>query len=138
MLAFIPTAGGGGPGTLAGYGFAKSTTDVLITKGINKYFYNENPDVPVKNDNITLSLTMSVRGGNVVLRTRVYDKDAGDALIFEQTRSTRRRPMSCAMAPTIPRRPISRVVTSLFSTRTSMPARPRRPTKRISTTPRSS
>ena len=43
-----------------------STTDVLITKGINKYFYNENPDVPVKNDNVTLSLTMSVRGGNVL------------------------------------------------------------------------
>jgi hypothetical protein len=31
------------PNSLAGYGLAKSETDVLITKGINKYFYNENP-----------------------------------------------------------------------------------------------
>ncbi|MBI1840035.1 MAG: hypothetical protein HYR88_04190, partial [Verrucomicrobia bacterium] len=36
VLAFIPQSSS--PGTLGGYGFAKSTTDILITKGINKYF----------------------------------------------------------------------------------------------------
>ena len=85
VLAFIPTTGGGGPGTLGGYGFAKSTTDVLVTKGVNKYFYNEDPATPIKNDNITLSMAMTVRGGNVSINARVLDKDAGDAVIFEET-----------------------------------------------------
>src|SRR5207247_42694 len=35
VLAFIPTANS--LGTLAGYGLAKSATDLLLTKGINKY-----------------------------------------------------------------------------------------------------
>src|SRR2546426_1136466 len=46
VLAFIPTANS--LGTLAGYGLAKSTTDLLLTKGIGKYFYNEG--LSVKND----------------------------------------------------------------------------------------
>src|SRR6266487_1093476 len=40
ILAFIPT--GSEVSQLAGYGFSKSTTDILISKGIGKYFYNEN------------------------------------------------------------------------------------------------
>ena len=36
VLAFIPQSTG--PASLGGYGLAKSTTDILITKGINKYF----------------------------------------------------------------------------------------------------
>ncbi len=82
VLAFIPTANSAG--TLEGYGFAKSTTDILITKGVNKYFYNENPPEPVKNQNITLSLSLVVRGGNVIVTTRVLDKDANDAVLFEK------------------------------------------------------
>ena len=50
ILAFIPTSSSAS--TLGGYGFAKSTTDILITKGIGKYFYNENPTPAIKNDNV--------------------------------------------------------------------------------------
>lgn len=82
VLAFIPEAND--TSTLAGYGVAKSTTDFLLTKGVNKYFYNENPAEPVKNDNVTLVLTLTVRNGSVHIRGRVLDKDAGDAIIFEQ------------------------------------------------------
>ena len=46
MLAFIPQAKS--PGTLAGYGISKSATDFLLTKGLNKYFYNEDPATPLK------------------------------------------------------------------------------------------
>ena len=82
VLAFIPE--GSDTSTLGGYGVAKSTTDFLITKGINKYFYNEHPEVEVKQDNVSLVLNLSVRNGSVHIRARVLDKDAGDAVIFEQ------------------------------------------------------
>ena len=82
VLAFIPQATG--PNTLAGYGIAKSETDILVTKGINKYFFSDNPTPAIKNDNVTLVLTLSVKGGNVTLRSRVLDKDAGDKVIFEK------------------------------------------------------
>ena len=83
VLAFIPQAND--TSTLAGYGISKSTTDFLLSKGINKYFYNENPDTPVKNDNITLVLNLTVREGSVYIHGKVLDRDAGDAVIFEQT-----------------------------------------------------
>ncbi|MBI4657851.1 MAG: hypothetical protein HY735_03195 [Verrucomicrobia bacterium] len=83
VLAFIPTASSAS--TLAGYGFAKSTTDILITKGIGKYFYNEDPPTPIKNENVTLALSMTARGGSVILNARVLDKDNNNAVIFEQT-----------------------------------------------------
>src|SRR5205814_2875758 len=41
VLAFVPT--GSDVSQLAGYGFGKSPTDVLISKGINKYFYDGTP-----------------------------------------------------------------------------------------------
>ncbi len=83
VLAFIPT--GNSPGTLAGYGFAKSTTDVLITKGINRYFVADSWPAEGKNDRITLSLTLAARGGNVEVTARVLDKDAGNAVVWERT-----------------------------------------------------
>jgi hypothetical protein len=83
ILAFIPTATGAG--TLAGYGIAKSTTDFLLTKGINKYFYNEDPPNPVKNDDITLSLTLTARGGSVYISGKVLDRAADNAVIFSQS-----------------------------------------------------
>ncbi|MBX3746582.1 MAG: hypothetical protein KF833_14835 [Verrucomicrobiae bacterium] len=83
VLAFIPTSTGAS--TLAGYGMAKSTTDILITKGIGKYFYNENPPEPVKNENVALSLTMTALGGNVILTARVLDLDNQEAVLFEKT-----------------------------------------------------
>lgn len=83
VLAFIPE--GNDTSTLAGYGLAKSTTDILITKGINKYFYNQNPEVEVRQDAVALVLTLSVRGGDVHIRARVLDTESGDAVLFEQT-----------------------------------------------------
>ena len=83
VLGFIPQATG--PNTLAGYGIAKSETDMLVTKGINKYFFNENLTPALKNSNVRLTLTLTVQNGNVTIRSRVFDKDAGDAVIFDKT-----------------------------------------------------
>ncbi len=83
VLAFIPTSTG--PETLAGYGIAKSTTDILLTKGIGKYFYNENPPTPVRNENVALSLTLRVHGGRVIITGRVLDLENHDAVLFEHT-----------------------------------------------------
>ena len=84
VLAFIPTANSAG--TLGGYGLAKSTTDILITKGINKYFVADSgAQANLKQDNITLNLNLTVRGGSVFINARVLDKDANNAVIWEKT-----------------------------------------------------
>ena len=83
VLAFIPQATG--PNTLAGYGVAKSETDILITKGINRYFHNENPATPIKNSNVTLVLNLRAEGGSVHVTGRVLDKDDGNKVLFEKT-----------------------------------------------------
>jgi len=84
ILAFIPTANS--PGTLGGYGLAKSTTDILILKGINKYFAAEDgPAANLKQNNITLNLNLTVRGGSVFINARVLDKDANNAVIWEKS-----------------------------------------------------
>lgn len=89
VLAFLPAEIGGSPnspGTLAGYGFAKSTTDILLTKGINRYFVaDDGPAAELKNDNITLVLTLTARGGNVVITGRALDKDNNNAVLWERT-----------------------------------------------------
>src|SRR5207247_10693762 len=82
ILAFIPSSST--VSSLGGYGLAKSTTDILITKGIGKYFYNENPTPPIKNSNVTLVLSMEGRGTNVIIIGKVLDKDNSDAVLFEQ------------------------------------------------------
>ncbi len=82
VLAWIPVSTGAN--SLAGYGIAKSETDMLITKGINKYFYNENPVPPVKNNNVRLTLELTVRNGSVEIVGRVLDLDDNNAVIFEQ------------------------------------------------------
>jgi hypothetical protein len=81
VLAFIPTANS--PGTLAGYGLAKSTTDALITKGIGNYFVNDATNL--KQDNTTLVLRLTARGGSVVIQGQVLDKDDNNAVIWEKT-----------------------------------------------------
>ena len=83
ILAFIPTDSS--PGTLGGYGLAKSTTDILITKGINKYFVAESWPADGKNENITLSLTLTVRNGNVEINAQILDKDQGNKVIYDKT-----------------------------------------------------
>jgi hypothetical protein len=84
ILAFIPTSGS--PGTLGGYGLAKSSTDVLITKGINKYFAVEDGDpARLKQDNVTLVLNLTVRNGSVIIQAKILDKDANNAVLWEKT-----------------------------------------------------
>ena len=68
---------------MAGYGLSKSPTDILISKGINKYFYAATPTL--KNDNVTMVLSMTVKSGSVILNAKVLDKDNNNAVIFEQT-----------------------------------------------------
>ncbi len=84
VLAWIP----GDPSnasSLAGYAFAMSTTDLLITKGINKYFVDDTPDPPVKTTNVTMVLAMTVQNGNVILHASVLDKDNNNAVLYDKT-----------------------------------------------------
>ncbi|MBX3731144.1 MAG: hypothetical protein KF791_00970 [Verrucomicrobiae bacterium] len=83
VLAFIPQRTG--PMSLAGYGIAKSETDLLITKGINKHFFNANVNPAVKNENVRLVLTLTVKGGNVIVRGQVLDLDDAGAVLFDRT-----------------------------------------------------
>ena len=84
ILAFIPTANS--PGTLGGYGLAKSTTDILITKGINQYFAAvDGPAANLKQDNVTLVLNLTVKNGSVIVKAKVLDKDANNAVLWEKT-----------------------------------------------------
>lgn len=85
-LAFIPTSSGG-PQQLKGYSLAKSTTDVLLVKGINKYFVDNNASegAPAKQDNVTLVLSLSVKNGAVIINGKVLDKDDNDAVLWERT-----------------------------------------------------
>jgi hypothetical protein len=83
VLAFIPTANS--LSTLAGYGLAKSSSDLLITKGIGKYFYNENVNPAVKNNNVTMVLTLSAKNDIVTINGKILDKDNGNAVLWERT-----------------------------------------------------
>ncbi len=86
VLAFIPNTGGNNPGTLQGYGLAKDPDDVLITKGIEKYFIaDDGPTAELKNDNVTLVLSLTVKGGNVIVNGKILDKDANNAVLWERT-----------------------------------------------------
>jgi hypothetical protein len=80
VLAFIPTSTGAN--SLAGYGLAKSESDILVTKGINKYFIDDSPTIPVKNTNVTLVLNLAVKNGNVNITTQILDKDANNQVIW--------------------------------------------------------
>ena len=74
VLAFIPNTGGNNPGTLGGYGLAKDPTDVLITKGIQKYFVaDDGVTAELKNDNVTLVLRLAAKNeiGRASRRERV-------------------------------------------------------------------
>jgi hypothetical protein len=84
ILSFVPTAES--PGTLAGYGLAKSTTDALLTKGINKYFVADaGAAAQIKNEDITLVLTLSARNGSVTITGKVLDKANNNAVLWERT-----------------------------------------------------
>jgi len=87
VLGFLPTTNS--PGTLSGYGLSKSTTDVLLTKGIGDYFLAESwppsamPDAP--SENITLVLKLTAKDGNVTINGRILDKANNNAVLWERT-----------------------------------------------------
>ncbi len=85
VLGFIPTANS--PGTLQGYAIAKDPTDVLITKGVQKYFVADDNDATATlvNENVTLVLSLTARGGNVTVTGRILDKANNNAVIWERT-----------------------------------------------------
>lgn len=84
-LAFIPTSSGG-PNQLKGYSLAKSTTDVLLVKGINQYFIDDDTEtVPEKQQNITLVLRLTARGGTVTINGQILDRDQNNAVLWERT-----------------------------------------------------
>ena len=83
VMGFIPA--GTGANSLAGYGIAKSESDILITKGINKYFIDDDPGTGVKNNNVTLVLSLTVKGGSVYITGQILDKDANNQVIWEKS-----------------------------------------------------
>lgn len=85
VLSWIPV-NPQGPSRLQGYSLAKSTTDALIVKGINKYFVaDDGPTAELKQENITLVLSMTVRGGSVIVDARILDKVANNQVIWDRT-----------------------------------------------------
>ena len=83
ILSWIPKSQN--VSSLSGYSIVKSPTDILISKGINKYFHNENPTPAIKNDNVTLVLILTQVGTSVSITGKVLDKDNNNAVIFEKT-----------------------------------------------------
>ena len=84
VLSFIPSDTP--VSKLSGYSVVKDDTDILLAKGLNKYFYDITEgdwlDVP---ENITLSLTLTGKGRSVEVTTRIYDIENDGALLFEKT-----------------------------------------------------
>ena len=85
VLSLNPTPGNG-PGALEGYSIAEDPTDVLIAKGIQKYFVaDDSVTAELKNENITLVLALEVQGGSVSITAQVLDKDDNNAVLWERT-----------------------------------------------------
>ncbi len=69
VLAWIPTANG--LASLAGYGFAHSSDDVLLSKALGEYFAEGTPSLLVNNVRMVYALTGE--GANVRLEARLED-----------------------------------------------------------------
>ena len=84
VLSFIPNETP--VSKLSGYSLAKDDTDILLAKGLNKYFceLTEGDWLDVQ-DNITLNLTLTGRGESVEVTTRVFDIENDNALVSEKT-----------------------------------------------------
>src|SRR5690242_19553303 len=81
VLAWIPNSSQ--ISQLAGYGLTKSSQAILVSKGINKYFFQG--AAPISNENVTLVLSVTGKGTDVIINTKVLDKLANNAVLFEQT-----------------------------------------------------
>ena len=85
VLSFIPKEYD--VSTLTGYSFAKDINDLLLAKGLNKYFYDTTEgDWLDREENIRLVLSMTGSGKSVEVTTKVLDLDNNGAVLFEDTR----------------------------------------------------
>ncbi len=80
VLAWLPT--GNDLTKLQAYGFAVSSDRIVITKGLNEYFYDGN--APTSSANITLDLALTGSGSNVIIEPKILDKSNGNSNIFDQ------------------------------------------------------
>lgn len=70
--------------SLSGYGLAVSSDRIVVSKGLNKYFYDGDP--PAKAQNVELVLSLTQTATNVVtIQTRILDKDSNGAVLFDKT-----------------------------------------------------
>ncbi|GIT04604.1 MAG: hypothetical protein CM1200mP29_00150 [Verrucomicrobiota bacterium] len=84
VLSFIPKAYP--VSTLTGYSVAKDINDVLLAKGLNKYFYDiTEGDWIEREENIRLVLSMTGSGKSVEVTTRVLDLENDFQVLFEET-----------------------------------------------------
>lgn len=81
VLAWVPDSQP--VSAFSGYFIAKSAREIRVGKGLHKYFWKE--QALLKNDNVTLALSLELTKGTVALRARVLDKDAGNAVLFDRS-----------------------------------------------------
>ena len=84
VLAWVPGSADNAQ-TLSGYGLSKSQSDTLVSKGINQYFIDDSPTIPIKNTNVTLTLTLTMDSGIVTIEGKVLDKDNNNAVLWDKT-----------------------------------------------------
>jgi len=85
VLSFIPKEHD--VSSLTGYSFAKDVNDLLLAKGLNKYFYDTTEgDWLDREENVRLVLSMTGLDTSVEVTTRILDLDNNAAVIFEDTR----------------------------------------------------
>ncbi|MBE7501759.1 MAG: hypothetical protein HS113_15935 [Verrucomicrobiales bacterium] len=68
----------------AGYFIAKSATEVRVGRALGDYYTRENPPVPLKQEDVTLALSLTTGNVNVTVRAQVLDREAGDAVLFDR------------------------------------------------------
>ena len=83
-VGFIPTETS--VSQLSGYSAVKDSGDVILAKGLNKFFYDITEGEWIeKPENITLSISMTGEGESVVMTVKVLDIENNNAVLFEQT-----------------------------------------------------
>ena len=83
-VGFIPTETS--VSQLSGYSAVKDNGDVILAKGLNKFFYDiTEGDWTETSENLTLSISMTGKGENVVMTVKVLDILNNNEVLFEQT-----------------------------------------------------
>ncbi len=99
------------------YHFFKDPDEIGLLKGCNTwaaFFFREN--LPLKNQNVTLVLSLTRLGSDVRINTRVLDQDNANAILFEHTLMD-----TPAADPTLPSRTVHGFLSSPESPGTPWP-----------------